>query len=286
MFILPFLLVVKLELMWFPCDLFVILKIIKLMELSSYGPDPSSGIKVQDFCGTLYAYAVPGPGAVVLQICWESATNTLTFSGVVYDFPAEISSVYATYPDYYYGTFITILGTFEDNLPNGSPFSYRVNSITEEDIAFIQSKKAQIFFVTTAGDKLELNVTSSFPASKAVCVPYTGPLPTAIIDCYYSSSSTDPYPDDECFDTKELCSIDSTSVNRACYTYSSCYTCACGAVAADLPANYRACCTTDNCNVGSLATIGCTTGSTGAGFMISGGLLATLFVALISIWYN
>jgi hypothetical protein len=252
-------------------------------SITSYGTDPTSGVLVQDFCGTFTSYAASGPGVCIAQVCWDSAADTLTVSGICSDLPSDISEIYATYPDDYSSSFIYFTST---DLPMGCPFTYREISIDEEQMAYLLSKKSQLNFDLFSTGGVQVNVTSSsaFPASKAKCVPFTGDLPTDLLKCYYSSSITAKYSDSDCYFKTDLCSVDSTDTDRNCLTYSSCYTCVCDAVAADLPAGGRACCNTNNCN-DDLDDIGCG-GSTGAGFMISGGLLATLFVALISIWYN
>jgi hypothetical protein len=254
-------------------------------SLQTYGAEePDTGVEVQSFCSTGYGEALVGTGGAVFQVCWDQPSSTLTFSGVTFGLTSEVYGIYIYYPDD--TSYFIYLSSY--SFPYDCPFSFRYTGVTDWQLAKIASKNAYVVIETydnTNGEvQVDIDPSTDFPVSKATCRPYTEPLPTTPLTCYYG---TDDYKYEyECGSADQFCAIYASAgyETKTCSTWSYCYDCDCGAdVETDIPTYGYACCDTSYCNALSLDLLNCIDD---AGSAISGGLLVTLFVALISIWFN
>jgi hypothetical protein len=252
--------------------------------------DGLTGVKLPDFCiGGLFGTATVGTGNCEFQICWEQATAILTVSGNCYGLTSNVYGIYVNFPDDTSSYFIYLSGyTF----PQTCPFSFHYTSVSEWQLAKIISQKAYITIQTSDNTDGEIQVdvkpvdgaTSGFPAWESACYPRTGDLPEKALTCYNGYEGYE-YTYDCSAD--QLCAISDFAGDeyKTCSTWGYCYTCDCGAdIATDLPASGYACCSTSYCNVVSLSVLFCLDGNGSS--LIPGGLLVTIFVALLTKWFN
>jgi hypothetical protein len=259
----------------------------------TYGPtDGLTGIAIPDFClGGIQGTAKVGTGNCNIQVCWEQATSILTISGNCYGLTSDVYGIYVYYPNDDTSYFMYISGyTF----PQTCPFSFHYTGVTEWQLAKFISTVAYINFETSTNTNGEIEVTlvpssasdTVFPTWKSVCYPRTdaGKLPETPLSCYYGVDSSQYSTD--CTAADQLCGIYATAGGeyKNCISWTYCYTCDCGAdVDKDLPTYGYACCDVSLCNIVSVSTLFCITGGSS---LIPGGLLVTLFVALLTKWFN
>jgi len=244
---------------------------------------PTTGIPVQDFCGTVIGYAVKGTGNCQIQVCWDQVATTLTFSGVCYGFTSDIYGIDVYYPDD--SGYFLYLSSY--SFPTDCPFSFRYSSIDVFEIAKILSKRSYLTIDSYDGtETVQVDLTSptGYPESKATCVPFVSTLPDEALSCLVGSDSYSY--ETQTGSTDYLCSTYTYADGTKSYSYnlwSSCYVCPCGADLTDtnvLPASSYVCCDTDNCNDNSQFLC------IGAGSVLSAGFMVALFAALISLWFN
>jgi len=252
--------------------------------------DGLTGIALPDFClGGIFGIATVGTGNCFFQICWEQATAILTISGNCYGLTSDVYGIYVYFPDDSSSYFMYVSGyTF----PQECPFSFHYTGVTEWQLAKMISQKAYITVETYDNTNGEIQIDvkpvdgsdSVFPTWKSVCYPRTGDLPKDPLTCYYGYDSNQYSYD--CTSADQLCAIYASAGDevKTCSTWSYCYSCDCGAdVSTDLPSFGYACCDTSYCNIVSLDVLFCLTDGSS---LIPGGLLVTLFVALLTKWFN
>jgi hypothetical protein len=254
---------------------------------------PTAGNEVASFCGTWFAVqptTVTGSNAAgYVTVCWDSTQQTLTFSGVFYNFATTdfVTGIYLQYPgDSTY--FLSLSSSFAP----GIPFSFIQTTIDDWVLAKVASSKATILIATTDysysnGGELSFSIIPktggpSFPANDAPCYPTTT-LPidkTKVLTCYVGTSSLSTSI--SC-PAGYFCGIESDE-DKVCASPDSCYTCDCDKYKTSLPTLGYYCCDTSDCNSGTFPKVDCPT-TDGAG-SISIGLLVSLFVALLMKWFN
>jgi hypothetical protein len=258
-------------------------------SVTAYGPtDGLKGVAIPDFCtGAIFGTATIGTGNCYFQVCWEQATAILTISGNCYGLTSDVYGIYVYYPDDSSSYFMYVSGyTF----PQGCPFSFHYTGVTEWQLAKMISKDAYFTVETYDNTNGEVNVLvtttddSTFPTWKSVCYPRTGSLPDKPLTCYYGYDANQYSYD--CTSADQLCAIYASAGDevKTCSTWSYCYSCDCGAdITTDLPSFGYACCDTSYCNIVSLSVLFCLQSGSS---LIPGGLLVTLFVALLTKWFN
>jgi len=174
-----------------------------------------------------------------------------------------------------------------NNFPSGYPFTFTYSIYSVWDLSKITSALTSVVVNTVNNPSGELNIAitaTDFPASASPCFPYAVAPPTTTLNCNVGDSTSSTSL--ACTDASYVCGISvSTGLYSCIPPTNECYNCGCNGVST-IPSGY-VCCNTNNCNLGTAATLSCTTPtpSSGAGF-ISVGFLVTLFVAVFMKWFN
>jgi hypothetical protein len=254
--------------------------------LTVFGAEPTTGLLVKDFCVSTVGVASKGTGNCDLTACWSQVDSTLIFSGVCYGFTSEVYQIYVYFEDDNSYSFLTIASSYFEY---DTPFSFPVDNIDEFELAKILSKRAYITIGSYNGaEDIRIDLSDfDFPKSASLCVPYVLELPTDPLTCYVGSSTYSDLLTKVEAPAKYLCSVyqysdyESYSYN----SYSNCYICTCDAdLDTAMPAGGYSCCGESLCNDKEGNDLYCD--PTGAGSMLSAGLMVALISALISIWFN
>jgi hypothetical protein len=261
-------------------------------KIHKWGDDPkkedTQTIKIGSFCIRKFsdAPATGVEGSIYFELCWDYLEQELYISGVASALKADVSEIYLSYP--FDGSYFAYISSY--NFPSDAPFAFTYSP--SEFQAYKVASPITYFSVdtdlVTDAFKVELKPaddSDNFPLPDFGCYPDTNlDYSDTAISCYTGYDSTG-YDLTEC-SQGQVCATQEYYKSCVDPAYLYCYSCACDSdLDTDLSSGYL-CCDSSSCNLLGLKGLQAAICVFGSSSMIAGGLLVTIFFALISLWIN